>query len=124
MPQLLLNFERRASKKRNEREEGKGAETITPNELHLCTVPTHDSHPRLEFLVRYGTFPGIVSTSGQTQVRFAETVSSDPFLNVKHLPEEPYTSRKFEITLSRGDRLSKLPCVMCAIRLCSNNVLA
>jgi hypothetical protein len=62
----------------------KGQTTITPNELHLCTVTTHDSHPRLEFLVRYSTFPGIVSTSGQTQVRFAETVSSDPFLNVMH----------------------------------------
>jgi hypothetical protein len=116
---------------------GKGQTTITPNELHLCTVPTHDSHPRLEFLVRYGTFPGI-STSGQTQVRFAETVRSDPFLNVKHcldssfvfsapyfqLPEASYTRWKFEITSSRGDRWNKLPCVMCAIRLCSKNVLA
>jgi hypothetical protein len=69
---------------RKEMREKKRKTTITPNELHLCTVTTHDSHPRLEFLVRYSTFPGIVSTSGQTQVRFAETVSSDPFLNVMH----------------------------------------
>jgi hypothetical protein len=66
MPQLLLNFETFVVHQRKEMREKKrkGHTTITPNELHLCTVPTHDSHPRLEFLVRYGTFPGIVSTSG------------------------------------------------------------
>jgi hypothetical protein len=41
MPQLLPNFERRASKKRNEREEGKGADDDNAER----TAFVHGSYP-------------------------------------------------------------------------------